>query len=294
MEDGAVSPHEAIRRARRAAGLSLRELARRLEVSPATLSAMETGKTGISVVRLTRLSDVLGVPVTHLLGDMASVPRPSYDRTDAEPGAHGGWRDFAPLNVDPVLAAALASFVEIGYHGTTVRALARRAGTSVPGLYHHYRDKHELLVRILDLTMDELHWRVRAARAEGRDSVHRVRLIVEALALFHTHRRDLGFIGASEMRSLSPGERVRIARSRGDIQAILDDAITEAHDEGRIATPDIRAAGRAIATMCTAIPQWFRESGPATPEEVAARYGDFALGVLGIHPANQPPRSRLT
>jgi AcrR family transcriptional regulator/DNA-binding XRE family transcriptional regulator len=294
MEDEGTSPHEAIRRARRAAGLSLREVARRLEVSPATLSAVETGKTGISVARLTRLADVLGVPVTHLLGDMAAVSRPSYDRTDTEPRGHGGWRDFAPLDVDPVLAAALASFVEIGYHGTTVRALARRAGTSVPGLYHHYRDKHELLVRILDLTMDELHWRVRAARAEGRDSLHRVRLIVEALALFHTHRRDLGFIGASEMRSLSPGERVRIARSRRDIQAILDDAITEAHGEGRIATPDIRAAGRAIATMCTAIPQWFRESGTATPEEVAARYGDFALGVLGIHPANQPHRSRLT
>ncbi|MGW5726019.1 TetR family transcriptional regulator [Nocardia beijingensis] len=284
MRNEVTAPHEAIRRARRAAGLSLREVARRLEVSPATLSAVETGKTGISIARLTRLAEVLGVPVAHLLGGAPFAPRPSYDRVDPAPGARGTWREFAPLDVDPVLAAALASFVEIGYHGTTVRAIARRAGTSVPGLYHHYRDKHDLLVRILDLTMDELHWRVRAARAEGRDSVHRVRLIVEALALFHTHRRDLGFIGASEMRSLSPGERARIARSRRDIQAILDDAIAAADAEGRIAVPQVRAAGRAIATMCTAIPQWFREYGPATPEEVAAQYGDFALGVLGIDP----------
>ncbi|MGW4716458.1 TetR family transcriptional regulator [Nocardia sp. NPDC004260] len=284
MRNETVAPHEAIRDARRAAGLSLREVARRLEVSPATLSAVETGKTGISIARLTRLSDVLGVPVAHLLGGAFPAVRPSYGRADSERDAQGDWREFAPLDVDPVLAAALASFVEIGYHGTTVRAIARRAGTSVPGLYHHYRDKHDLLVRILDLTMDELHWRVRAARAEGRDSIHRLRLIVEALALFHTHRRDLGFIGASEMRSLSPGERARIASSRRAIQAILDDAIAEAHAERRIANPQIRAAGRAIATMCTAIPQWFRESGPATPEEVAAQYGDFALGVLGVDP----------
>ncbi|MEU6185344.1 TetR family transcriptional regulator [Nocardia sp. NPDC047038] len=284
MRNEAVAPHEAIRHARRAAGLSLREVARRLEVSPATLSAVETGKTGISIARLTRLSDVLGVPVAHLLGGISPAARPNSDRADSERDAQGDWREFAPLDVDPVLAAALASFVEIGYHGTTVRAIARRAGTSVPGLYHHYRDKHDLLVRILDLTMDELHWRVRAARAEGRDSIHRVRLIVEALALFHTHRRDLGFIGASEMRSLSPGERARIARSRRDIQALLDDAIAEAHAEGRIANSQVRAAGRAIATMCTAIPQWFRESGPATPEEVAAQYGDFALGLLGVDP----------
>ncbi|MET9024530.1 TetR family transcriptional regulator [Nocardia sp. NPDC004168] len=284
MRNEPVAPHEAIRHARRAAGLSLREVARRLEVSPATLSAVETGKTGISIARLTRLSDVLGVPVAHLLGGTSPAARPSSDRADSERDEQGDWREFAPLDVDPVLAAALASFVEIGYHGTTVRAIARRAGTSVPGLYHHYRDKHDLLVRILDLTMDELHWRVRAARAEGRDSIHRVRLIVEALALFHTHRRDLGFIGASEMRSLSPGERARIARSRRDIQALLDDAIAEAHAEGRIANSQVRAAGRAIATMCTAIPQWFRESGSATPEEVAAQYGDFALGLLGVDP----------
>ncbi|MGK8523045.1 TetR family transcriptional regulator [Nocardia asteroides] len=288
--EGEYAPlHEKIRRARRAAGLSLREAARRLEVSPATLSAVETGKTGISIARLTRLADVLGTPVTHLLRATSSSTHPAGDRADAGADAPVRWREFAPLDVDPVLAAALASFVEIGYHGTTVRAIARRAGTSVPGLYHHYRDKHDLLVRILDLTMDELHWRVRAARAEGRDSIHRVRLIVEALALFHTHRRDLGFIGASEMRSLSPGERARIARSRRDIQAILDDAITEAHAEGRIATPHTRAAGRAIATMCTAIPQWFRESGPATPEEVAAQYGIFALSVLGVADSAPPP-----
>ncbi|WP_280250149.1 TetR family transcriptional regulator [Nocardia abscessus] len=283
-----AAPHAAIRRARRATGLSLREVARRLEVSPATLSAVETGKTGISIARLTRLSGVLGVPVAQLLGFTSAPAGPISRPVGTVPGARGAWREFAPLDVDPVLAAALASFVEIGYHGTTVRALARRAGTSVPGLYHHYRDKHDLLVRILDLTMDELHWRVRAARAEGRDSIHRVRLIVEALALFHTHRRELGFIGASEMRSLSPGERARIARSRRDIQAILDDAIAEASAEGRVATRDTGAAGRAIATMCTAIPQWFRESGPATPEEVAAQYGDFALGVLGVDPARQP------
>ncbi|MBF6217467.1 TetR family transcriptional regulator [Nocardia abscessus] len=282
-----AAPHAAIRRARRATGLSLREVARRLEVSPATLSAVETGKTGISIARLSRLADVLGVPVAQLLGATSSPAGPISRPADTS-GAQGGWRAFDPLHVDPVLAAAIASFVEIGYHGTTVRALARRAGTSVPGLYHHYRDKHDLLVRILDLTMDELHWRVRAARAEGRDSIHRVRLIVEALALFHTHRRELGFIGASEMRSLSSGERARIARSRRDIQAILDDAIAEASAEGRVATRDTGAAGRAIATMCTAIPQWFRESGPATPEEVAAQYGDFALGVLGADPARQP------
>lgn len=275
--------HEAVRAARRAGGLSLREVARRIGVSPATLSAVENGRTRLSVDRLTRLAGALGVPVHHLLGAPAAPP-PAPPPTTAET-APGNWREFGPLASDPVLTAAIALFVEIGYHGTTVRTLARRAGTSVPGIYHHYRDKQEVLVRILDLTMEDLHWRVGAARAEGRDAVERVRAMVEALALFHTHRRELGFIGASEMRSLRPADRTRIARSRSALQQLLDEEIAAACGSGRARTPHPRAAGRAIATMCTGIAQWYRADGATTAEEIAARYGQFALDMLGVEPA---------
>ncbi|WP_280506430.1 helix-turn-helix domain-containing protein, partial [Nocardia farcinica] len=67
-----LPPHEAIRAARRAAGLSLRELARRIEVSPATLSAVENGRTGLSVARLARLAHETGAAV--LLLDLRRAP----------------------------------------------------------------------------------------------------------------------------------------------------------------------------------------------------------------------------
>ncbi|MGW1738741.1 TetR family transcriptional regulator [Nocardia sp. NPDC001965] len=280
ITDAPLLPHEAIRAARRDGGLSLREVARRIGVSPATLSALENGRTGISVSRLTELAAALGVPAPDLLGGSGAVAPAGSDMRES--AGVRGWREFGPPGFDPVLTAAIALFVEIGYHGTTVRALARRAGTSVPGLYHHYRDKQEVLVRILDLTMDDLHWRVRAARAEGRDGVERVRSIVEALALFHTHRRELGFIGASEMRSLRPADRARIARSRSELQQILDEEIAAATAAGALTTPNPRTAGRAIATMCTGISQWYREGGGASAEEIAAQYGEFALDMLGV------------
>ncbi|WP_084495136.1 helix-turn-helix domain-containing protein [Nocardia shimofusensis] len=287
----ALRPHEAIRAARIAAGLSLRELARRIEVSPATLSAIENGRTGLSVERLNSVAAAVGVTAPQLLGGSAPTASGRADGTGPtgtdSTGGHPDWRRFGPLAADPVLIAAIASFVDIGYHGTTVRALADRAGTSVPGLYHRYRDKQDLLVRILDLTMEELHWRVRAARAEGEDAVTRVRLIVEALALFHTHRRELGFIGASEMRSLLPADRTRIARSRRELQHILDEEIESGCAEGRFGIDDPRSAGRAIATMCTGIAQWFSERGPYTPEQIATQYGRFALDLLTPTPSGR-------
>ena len=41
-----------------------------------------------------------------------------------------------------------------------------------------------------------------------------------------------------------------------------------------------REAARAVVTMCTALPQWFRDTGPASPEHVAGQYVDFALDLV--------------
>ena len=58
------------------------------------------------------------------------------------------WRLYGDIELDPVLRAALEAFVETGYHGATVRDIARRAGLSVPGIYHHYATKQDMLLAI--------------------------------------------------------------------------------------------------------------------------------------------------
>ncbi|MEV0685625.1 TetR family transcriptional regulator [Nocardia sp. NPDC050378] len=285
LDNGPTDLGARLREARVAAGLSLRETARRIGVSPATLSAVETGKTGVSVPRLRRLATELGTTTQSLLDESrnaVTIQRPRGAVTGPIAEATRAWREFPPLDIDPVLTAAIESFVETGYHGATMRSIAHRAGMSVPGVYHHYRDKQDLLVRALDLTMDELHWRVGAARSEAATGRDRLIRTVEALALFHTHRRELAFIGASEMRSLDPANRQRITHSRNMIQYLLDEDIDTALAEDDRATDQAKAAGRAIATMCTALPQWFRLDGPSTPEQIATAYADFALGLLGI------------
>lgn len=272
----------AIRAARRARGLTVRELALALRVSPATVSAIENGKTGISVARLQECAAALAVTPAQILAGTAAVPAAIPKHPPGDAGQHD-WRTFPPLDLDSVLAAAIDAFVETGYHGSTMRDVSARAGMSVPGIYHHYPDKQALLVAILDLTMTELHWRVGAARTEAATGLQEVRLVVEALALFHTHRQKLAFIGASEMRSLTATNRQRIAASRNQLQHTLDAAIDRAERECAVEIADVRhrrIAGRAITTMCTSLPQWFNADGPATPEETARTYADFAVSLL--------------
>lgn len=273
---------DAIRTVRNIRGLSLRELARAIDVSAATLSAIENNKTGISVARLHVIAGVLGTTADQLLRYEAreDTAAPNHTRGTTLAAQEGDWRHYRPLDIDSMLRAAIVAFVETGYHGATMRMIARLAQISVPGLYHHYASKQTLLVRILDLTMSELRWRIAAACTQGVDSVERISLFVECLALFHMHRRELAFLGASEMRSLEPSHRRRIARRRTEIQHMMDAEIAVGVAQGSFRTSAPLEAGRAIATMCTSVPQWFRPDGRLAPETIAREFTDFALGML--------------
>ncbi len=48
-----------------------------------------------------------------------------------------------------ILEAALDLFSEIGYHGTSIRMIARKAGVSEALIYHHFPDKLGLLTGII-------------------------------------------------------------------------------------------------------------------------------------------------
>lgn len=266
-------------------GVSLRDLAARIGVSPGTVSAIENGKTGVSVERLHQVAAALDIPVAALVADAPPETGPALLRGSALPTSEvdtGSWRDFAPLPIDTVLAAAIRAFVLTGYHGASMRSIARLADMSVPGVYHHYASKQDLLVRVLDLTMTDLIWRVEQARDEATDPIERVSLVVEALALYHARRNDLAFIGASEMRSLEPAEYRRIARLRTQVQALLDEQIAAAISQGGLIVTHPDDAGKAIATMCTSLAQWFHPDGPTTPEQIAKEYAQFALRLLGF------------
>jgi AcrR family transcriptional regulator/DNA-binding XRE family transcriptional regulator len=260
-----------LREARLAAGLTLRHTASALGISPATWSAVENGHTGITSARLKAAADLFGAGTD-------AFDRPWKDEPDVS-AAH--WRTFPPLQLSAALNGALQTFVEVGYHGATTREIAQRAGLSVPGLYHHAPTKQHLLVALLDRTMDDLLERARAARVEGDDPVARFSRLVECLALYHTHRRELAFIGASEMRSLEEPDRSRIAGLRQDMQHMVDDEVLEGYRRGVMATPLPREAARAVVTMCTALPQWWSPAGPSTAEDVADQYVEFALNLVG-------------
>jgi AcrR family transcriptional regulator/lambda repressor-like predicted transcriptional regulator len=259
----------AVRAARLARGISLRGLAADIGVSPATLSAVETGRTPLTVARLQRIAERLDMPAARLLRGDVALPGAA---SGVDPGE---WRRYDDLALGAILEAAARLFVRHGFHATSMREVSAAADLSVAGIYHHYTSKQQLLVALMDVTMTEIRWRLLAARDEGSTKAHGFALMVESLALFHAVRGDLAFLGASEMRGITEPELSRITALRDEVQHLLD-------EQAFLAFPgvEVRTPCRAIATMCTSLPSWFRSDGSLSPHQIAKQYADLALKML--------------
>lgn len=254
-----------IRSARNAAGLTLEQVAGAIGISPATLSLMERDKVGVTPERLAVIARRLGVTVEQL----------SDGGVEANAAAEGGTRA-------QVMQAAIDCFVARGYHGTSMREIAQAGRVSVAGVYHYFDSKQALLVSISEYTMDRLLARLEAAAAQtlGLDAVEQFRTLVATLALFHIEERDLGFIGASERRSLEPENRGRIFALRRRAQELLDEAAFAAAAAGEFTTSDVKFAARNVANMCTSLAQWFNPAGQLSPDAAAARVADYAVAMM--------------
>lgn len=274
-----------IRRARLAKGLTLQELADRVGVSQSTMSLSERGRVPVRPERLSQIAETLQIGVLDLT---AALPDFEDLRTVSDFSVPGSWRHSQPLAIDRPLQGAMDCFVQYGYHGTSIREIAKRAGLSVPGVYHHYASKASMLVALLDLTMNELIARCEAARSEGATASERFGLLVAALTVHHADRRELSFIGGSEVRSLTPSERRRHTSMRRQVQEMLEAETTQAVSDGHFLTPIPQPTARAIIAICRAIPDWFSPSGPLKAEDLAAMY--VRLAYLQVEATPDAPR----
>jgi AcrR family transcriptional regulator len=186
------------------------------------------------------------------------------------------------LQLPRVLAAALARFAEHGYHGTSIRDLAQAAGLSVPGLYHHYRSKQELLAALLTAVMEDLVRGSRSvAEAAGADPGRRFDALVDHLLRYHmVHRRE-AFVASSELRSLEPEHRAAIVALRDEQQGMLLEAIERGRATGLFDTDAPADAARAVATLCVGVASWYREDGLLSQDRLAERYLGFARALAG-------------
>lgn len=208
-------------------------------------------------------------------------------RTATEPKpVTSDWRQSVVVDLPPILSAAMQAFSEQGFHGTSVRDIARRVGVTVPSLYYHHANKEAILVDLLNQSLDHVARVCEAALDEAGDAPHqRFFAMIEGLIRVVVHGGPMAMMHY-ELRALTEPERAVYVARRREFEIQLTEAIEQAAEAHLFDVSHPREASRAVLGMVQAIPVWFRpEGGELTPEEVAEHYLDLVAHMVGAAPA---------
>ncbi|MEV7858853.1 TetR/AcrR family transcriptional regulator [Streptomyces hirsutus] len=191
------------------------------------------------------------------------------------------WGEVTPDAARRLLLAAVEAFAERGYHATTTRDIAGRAGMSPAALYIHYKTKEELLHRISRIGHEKALDILRtAARAEGSPT-RRLAEAVSSFVRWHAGGRTTARVVQYELDSLGPDARAEIIALRRLVDAEVRGIIEEGVRSGEFDVPDVRGTTLAVLSLCIDVARWFNVNGSRTPDEVGALYADLVLRMVG-------------
>jgi AcrR family transcriptional regulator len=182
---------------------------------------------------------------------------------------------------EAITRAARESFAERGYHGTSIRDIARGAGLSLSALYHWHAGKQDLLAALISDSIEEYFRRCDdALREAGDDPAARLGALVRATVEYRVSRQVESTIAASEWRNLDPVHRERIADMRAAASRLWADLVADGVARGHFRCDHPDDARRAVIAACNAIAQWYEPGGGLGVPELVERYTAIALRIV--------------
>jgi len=145
---------------------------------------------------------------------------------------------------EALLRTGLAMLLEHGYNGLGVQAVLAAAGIPKGSFYHHFRDKEDFALQVIDQYMGEVHAALDACVASTELApLERVRRFFE---MTERHYREEGYMGCllgglgQELAGVSEVFRAKIEWCFSQIAERLAVCLEEARALGDV-PPDIEA-----------------------------------------------------
>ncbi|MGQ7246900.1 TetR/AcrR family transcriptional regulator [Halomonas sp. V046] len=165
------------------------------------------------------------------------------------------------------LAAQL--FVQEGFDRTTVRMLAQEMGIKSGSLFHHFRDKQEILAAVIEEgTQNALTLARQALRQCEDDPLSRLHAIARAHLETLLTDRNAHVVALYEWRRLDSAARDHLIHLRDAYEALWKEVIEEAHGVGLV-KGDLALVSRFVLGSLNWTVRWYDPEGPLTPQHLA-------------------------
>lgn len=196
---------------------------------------------------------------------------------------HSQEPDHRPAAVQRLLSAASEAFADRGFHATTTRDIAARAGMSPAAVYVHFATKEELLYELSLVGHRAALDIVAGPPGVGARPSAQLQSLVSDFASWHARHRRTARVVQYELAALTAEHRAIIDGLRRQIQdrmrALLDAGVAA----GEFVVPDVPGTALALLSLAVDVARWYRPEGPRSPEDIGALYADLALRMVSAH-----------
>ncbi len=178
--------------------------------------------------------------------------------------------------IDRILGAAAGAFADKGFHATTTRDIASRAGLSPAGVYVHFSSKEGLLHALSHIGHEAALDLVSTAAAPPGTAPERLARIMSSFARWHADHYEVARVVQYEFPHLTPEHRDDVLALRKQIDAIVRAVLRDGVDAGELSVDDIHDTALALMSLCIDVARWYSPSISRTPAEIGETYA--ALG----------------
>jgi AcrR family transcriptional regulator len=188
--------------------------------------------------------------------------------------------DVNPVAARRLLLAGIEAFASIGYHATTTRVIAARAGLSPAALYVHYKSKAELLREIIQLGHDSALQAFKRGFSESNDHAERIAAAVRDFAIWHARNQMLARVVQYELESLPRKDRREIGALRTRFETMLRNEIERGVAAKVFQVNDVPGTATAIFSLCIDVARWYSPRANRNAESIGDLYGQLALRMI--------------
>ncbi len=170
--------------------------------------------------------------------------------------------------IEQIFEIAMELFIERGYDNTPLSLIAKKAGLSKAGLYHHFENKEHLLFSIHQQKIESSLLPVLEKAEQEQDPEKRLLMFLRHYITIMTQDQSTQLL-IHEAKRLLPEHYQQILKIWRRVLRVLTSTITELKNEGKVSQSlnDSFAAFAAIG-MCIWTTYWFDKSRPESTEEV--------------------------
>ena len=180
-----------------------------------------------------------------------------------------------------ILKVATSLFAARGFEATSVRKIAGESGLSVPGMFHYFTSKEEILYEIMINFMEDVYSNITDIIESDNDPVRKLEQLCTCYVKKYTHHQEELAILNSEGKSLTPEHHKLFIRKQRIYVESMEQIISELAEK-KIAKPlDYTVITFLFYGMVHWTTKWYDRNGDVSPEKLGEIVSEvFLHGVL--------------